>query len=204
MSMKKFVLAAATSAFALVAAASAQPGWYVSGQIGASLMPDQDLNNSLGRNKVDFDSGLAYGGALGYDIGNGFRLEADTMHQMSDVDRFDRAPAGVHLFSTSVMANATYDLATDLPFTPYVGAGIGAANIGGSIAGYSGSVWRPAYQLEAGLRDDISPRLSLFGEYRWQQSEAGKLPGLLDSGNQQFSDNLLTVGVAYHLDNNLF
>lgn len=202
--MNKFVLAATTSALVLSAGAFAQPGYYISGQLGASFMPDQSISNSVGGANAEFDTGLAYGGALGYDMGNGFRLEADTLHQMSDVSRLDRAPAGGHLYSTSLMANATYDVNANLPFTPYVGAGVGAADLGGSVAGYSGNVWRPAYQLEAGLRDDLSPRLSLFGEYRWQQAEAAKWPGSADSANQQFSANLVTVGLSYHLDNDLY
>jgi OmpA-OmpF porin, OOP family len=196
--MKKFVLAGSAAIIAFAAAAAAQPGYYFSGLAGLSVMPDLGLKNSVGKSAIGFDNGYAYGGALGYDMGNGVRLEIDTVHQMSQVNK-GVSSAG-HLYSTSLMANATYDLPSYFSLTPYIGAGVGAQNIGGSVAGYTGSVWRPAYQVEAGLRDEISPNLELTTEYRFSQAQAAKFAGLADTANQHFSDHLLSVGFTYHLD----
>lgn len=196
--MKKFILAASGAIIALAAAAAAQPGYYFSGLAGLSLMPDLRLKNSLGNTSVGFDSGYVYGGALGYDMDNGWRLEIDTVHQMSQLNRVGGISTAGHLYSTSLMANATYDLPSYFSLTPYVGAGVGAQNIGGSVAGYTGNVWRPAYQLEAGLRDEIAPNLELTTEYRFSQAEAARLNGIADMANQHFSDHLLSVGFTYH------
>lgn len=197
--MKKFVLAGSAAIIALAAAASAQPGYYFSGLAGLSMMPDLGLKNSTGKTAVGFDNGYAYGGALGYDMGNGVRLEIDSLHQMSQVSSVGGVSARGHLYSTSLMANATYDLPSYFSLTPYIGAGAGAQNIGGSVAGYTGNVWRPAYQVEAGLRDEISPNLELTTEYRFSQAQAAKFDGLADTANQHFSDHLLSVGFTYHL-----
>lgn len=197
--MKKFILAASGAAIMFAAGATAQPGYYFSGLAGLSLMPDLGLKNSLGTSNVGLDNGYAYGGAFGYDMGNGWRLEIDTVHQMSLVNQVSGTDAGGHLYSTSLMANATYDLPKYFSLTPYIGAGLGVQNIGGAVNGYTGNVWRPAYQVEGGLRDQITPNLEMFGEYRFSQAAAARLTGIDDSANQHFADHLFSVGFTYHL-----
>ncbi|MEJ0041488.1 MAG: P44/Msp2 family outer membrane protein [Rhizomicrobium sp.] len=89
------------------------------------------------------------------------------------------------------MANATYDLLPDAQFTPYVGAGLGLQNVGGDVDGLGGRAWKPAYQAEAGLRTDVTDQASLFGEYRFSQSESVTLADATDSAHQHFSDHAL-------------
>src|SRR5665213_566656 len=116
----------------VAAALAGTPGYYVSGEGGVFLLPDLQLNSvTLGKRHDGFGTGYAVGGAAGYDYGNGWRLEMDSLYQHTDLSRLNGAPAKGHLSSTSVMANATYDLLPDAKFTPYVGAGIGVANVGG-------------------------------------------------------------------------
>ncbi len=196
--MRKFVLAASGVMIAIATAAAAQPGYYFSGLAGLSLMPDLGLKNSLGTTDIGLDNGYAYGGAFGYDMGNGWRFEIDSVHQMSLLNTIEGTAAAGHLHSTSLMANATYDLPSYFSLTPYVGAGLGAQNIGGSVDGYTGNVWRPAYQVEAGLRDEIAPNLEMFGEYRFSQAAAAKFTDVTDTANQHFSDHLFSVGFTYH------
>jgi opacity protein-like surface antigen len=98
------------------------------------------------------------------------------------------------------MANATYDVIQGTQFTPYLGAGIGFQNIGGNVNGLTGRQWRPAYQLEAGLRTMLSDRIGLFGEYRFSQSEAARLHGTGDIASQHFADHALLAGLSYNLN----
>jgi opacity protein-like surface antigen len=201
--MKRYILVTTSIAMVMAvctgAAFASTPGYYFSGLGGASLLPNLELKNGSGTANSSFDTGYAYGGAFGYDTGNGWRFELDSVYQLSSVNRFDGATANGHLWSTSLMANTTYDLLQGRQFTPYVGAGLGVQDVGGLIEGYSGNKWRPAYQLEAGLRDDLTPQFSLFGEYRFTQSEAAKLSDPIDTANQHFSDHLLMMGITYHL-----
>ncbi len=44
--------------------------------------------------------------------------------------------------------------------------------IDGKIGAFSGNDWKPAYQLEAGVRQDMTDKISVFGEYRFSQSAA--------------------------------
>ncbi|MBS0472084.1 MAG: porin family protein [Proteobacteria bacterium] len=176
-------------------------GYYVSAEGGVSLPPDLHLDSpTLGRNQDSFGTGFAVGGALGYDTGNGWRVELNTLHQNADVSRLNGTPATGHISSTAVMANATYDLMTGEKVTPYVGAGLGFVNVGGQVNGLSGRDWKPAYQAEAGLRTDIGHDTSLFGEYRFTQSESVALSDSTDTAHQHFSDHALLAGVSLKLN----
>ncbi len=185
----------------VAAALAGTPGYYVSGEGGVSLLPDLHVNSpTLGPQRDSFGTGFAVGGAAGYDYGNGWRLELDSLYQHSDVSRLNGALAAGHLSSTSVMANATYDLLPDAQFTPYVGAGIGVQNVGGTVNGLSGRDWRPAYQAEAGLRTDIAENTSLFSEYRFSQAQSVLLSDGTDVAHQHFSDHALLAGLSFKLN----
>lgn len=185
----------------IASALAGTPGYYVSGEGGVSLPPDLSLNSvTLGKNTESFGTGFAAGGALGYDYGNGWRIELNSLYQHTDLNRLNGAPATGHLSSTSVMANATYDLLPDAPFTPYVGAGLGLQNVGGTVNGLHGRDWKPAYQAEAGLRTDISDKASVFGEYRFSQSGSVTLADATDTAHQHFSDHALLAGMSFKLN----
>ncbi|MEI9993439.1 MAG: outer membrane beta-barrel protein [Rhizomicrobium sp.] len=201
---QKIVFAAAFGvAFGLgiAAALAAEPGYYVSVEGGLSLPPDLHVDSpTLGPARDSFGTGFVAGGAAGYDTGEGWRVELSSLYQHTDVSRVNGAPATGHLSSTGLMANATYDLVPDARFTPYVGAGLGFQNVGGEVNGLSGRDWKPAYQAEAGLRTDIAPNTSLFGEYRFSQSESVTLSDASDSAHQHFSDHALLAGLSFKLD----
>lgn len=190
-------LAAALSARA---ASAGGPGYYVTGEGGVSLLPDLHLGNDTGVQHDSFGTGIAAGGALGYDMGNGWRVELASLYQHSDVDRLNGTPADGHLSSTSLMANATYDLMPNTFVTPYIGAGLGLQNVGGEVNALSGRAWEPAYQAEAGLRHEVSDRVSMFGEYRFSQSESVTMSDATDSEHQHFSDHALLAGLSFKLD----
>ena len=189
------------AAAALLAATTAHagtPGYYISGDAGASLLPDLHFNDTIsGTRHEHFDTGIAAGGALGYDTGDGLRFELDSQYQNSQLAQLGGRSATGHISSASLMANATVDVLRDAPITPYVGAGLGLQNVGGTVNGDHGRAWKPAYQARAGLRDDLTDQMSLFGEYRFGQSESVKLTGPADTGHQHFSDHLLMAGLSY-------
>src|ERR1700742_461705 len=104
--MKYYVLLAA---LLIGGAAQAQeaPGLYITGDGGASFLPDLRVKNtSSGTLKENFDPGYAAGGALGYDTGNGVRLEIDSNYTLNNLAKVDGSRDNGHLDSTSVMANA--------------------------------------------------------------------------------------------------
>jgi opacity protein-like surface antigen len=185
--------------FAGTASAQSQPGYYVTGEGGVSFLPNLQLKSGGTTAHENFDTGYAYGGAVGYDMGNGTHVELDALHQMSNLSGISGAPTNGHLQSTSLMVNGQYDLMHDAKFTPYVGVGIGAQNVGASINGAHDSNWKPAYQAEAGLRTNISDKVSVFGEYRFSQSEAADLSLGGANVHQHFADHGILAGLTYHM-----
>ncbi|HEY2035260.1 MAG TPA: outer membrane beta-barrel protein [Rhizomicrobium sp.] len=200
---RKLLMAATISAAAVglagAASAQSQPGYYVSGEGGVSFLPNLQLKSAGTTSHENFDTGYAYGGAVGYDMGDGTRVELDALHQMSNLSGISGTPASGHLQSTSLMVNGQYDLTHQTQFTPYVGVGVGAQNVGASINGVHDADWKPAYQAEAGLRTNISDKVSLFGEYRFSQSEAADLTLGGASAHQHFADHGVLAGLTYHM-----
>ena len=83
-------------------------GLYVSGNIGFAMASDSDLTDSTVPGvtvNTEFNTGLAFGAALGYDF-NRFRVEGEISHQTNDVDKIG---------ALGVFFNATGD-ATALSF----------------------------------------------------------------------------------------
>jgi opacity protein-like surface antigen len=199
---RRFAIAAVLAAtLSGTTAYAGTPGYYVTGEGGVSLVPDLPLKSpTLGTLNDSFDTGFAYGGALGYDTGRGWRFELASLYDHTPVTSTAGAAANGHLSSTSLMANATMDIMPNSAITPYVGAGLGLQNVGGNVNGLTGRAWKPAYQAEAGLRDDISDKVSLFGEYRFSQSESVTLSNGTDNAQQHFSDHALLAGLSYHLN----
>jgi opacity protein-like surface antigen len=192
------ILAACVAAMAGSASASTQ-GTYLSGNAGVSLTPNLNLkSNSVGSQTESTDTGYALGGSAGYDYGNGWRLQLDSEYTRQKVSSLNGTATNGHLSTTSLILGAQKDLTDGTMVTPYVGAGLGVQNVGGEIAGYRGRAWKPAYQAEAGLRSDLSRNVSLFGEYRFSQSESATLQSATDVAHQHFSDHGLLAGVTYH------
>lgn len=199
----RFLLATGVTAlFAATAASASTPGVYFSGDAGLSILPSPHFNSDLfGTSNAKYNPGYTFGGAVGYDLGNGIRFELDSQHTSQQLISLDDFKANGHLTSTTLMGRGQIDLMKNAPFTPYLGVGLGAVNFGGHANGYSGRAWRPGYQLEAGLRKDISDQFSVFGGYRFTQALSVDMrdPILQDSATQHFSNHAVMAGVTYHL-----
>jgi opacity protein-like surface antigen len=196
-----FVAVGAAIGVAFGSAPAGTPGYYISGEGGVSLLPDLTIKDTVvGKQSDSFATGFLAGGALGYDTGDGIRIELNSLYQHADIDRLNGVLTNGHLSSTSLIANATYDLLPDAVFTPYVGAGLGFQNVGGAVGTLRGRDWKPAYQAEAGLRTDVSANVSMFGEYRFSQSESVTLADATDTTHQHFSDHGLLAGLSFKLN----
>lgn len=154
---------------------------------------------------TEFDSGTSFGAAFGRDYGS-WRGEVEVAFQSNDVDTHTNVAAGGialgaedagvlitgspnlgvnvadlvadgrgSVEATYLMANVYYDFAMG-GFTPYVGAGIGAAFVdvdyspsGVGIVSDDDTAF--AYQVMAGAAFDLNETWSLFGQYRYRASE---------------------------------
>jgi outer membrane protein W len=149
-------------------AALAAPGWYAQITGGLANQGDQDLSYRPGdvRREASLSSGILGGAAIGYALGNGWRLEGEFMYQSVDMDALSFGaglPSGDGNFaSTSFAANALYEF--DWFGSPkartYVGIGFARLTevdidfeTGGTETSFSGS--ENAVQFLFGARYDL-------------------------------------------------
>jgi opacity protein-like surface antigen len=193
-------------------------GWYLRGDIGMTNQTVDRLNNvlfpgtpNLVFHDLNFESGMLFGVGVGYQF-NGW-LRADITGEY-------RGETGFHGFDTwtdgggfprfnnytakksewLVLANAYVDLGTWWCITPYVGAGVGFADI--SILGYKdvnvpvqsvaygqdNSQTNFAWALYAGFSYKVNPSLTLDLAYRYTDI------GDIRTGRIATFDNVSTSG----------
>jgi len=174
-------------------------GWYLRGDIG---MSNQQLHGSLDNELMDatdnfewldsgsFSSAPTFQVGIGYKYNDWLRFDGTIQYRgkadFTALDRYsdpgdDADPStwdGSNEYSATkkewvVMANAYVDLGTWNGITPYVGGGLGAAQVtignmrdintpnNGVAYGGSHSQWNFAWALHTGLGFDITDRLTL-------------------------------------------
>ncbi len=182
---------------------------YVAGQAGVNFA--DRINSIAGTGSqagvsgplADFDlqNSITYGAKVGYFPGHSWiGIEGEVLHTTPHIKQLDSDP-GIHMRVTTVGANviARYPGRT---FQPYVGAGIGAAiaRIGDTATVRSDSDVAAAWNVLAGLRAFITPKIAVFGEYKYGGATLkfdqafGELGGF--SGNYRAQHVL--GGLSYH------
>ena len=186
MNTRSLLLGAAALLALSSTANAATDGWYLSLEAGANQIEDWDqtffTTNGAGvlfdtnPASASFDTGWAILGAFGYGFGGGWRAEVEAGYRVNEGDTMtvNGAPAptrSTDLSEFSVMANVLYDI----PMTDRLSFTLGAG-AGGDYAMYDFNTpartlqdenWHLAYQGIAGLDYAISPRTSLFLNYRY-------------------------------------
>lgn len=127
---------------------------------------------------------VSVGGGVGYRFSNWFRSDLTLVHSPGrDFSAATTGSAGTgevsgSLTSTAILASAYAEFVPESWVRPYVGAGIGAANLsldgvaaalpaGGRQSYPDHSEWGFAWSLAAGVTLDISERVELDGGYRY-------------------------------------
>lgn len=125
----------------------------------------------------------------------------------SDHSRNSDVASNIRLRAWSLMANAWYDFDLGLPVTPYVGGGIGLAQvkISGDLDG--ARLWEKndsvfAWQVGAGASMPISDSAKLFVDYRYFSAADAHLklaPGYNGGSiDADFNSHSLLVGVRFN------
>lgn len=199
--MKTVSFLPALAAFAIPATANAQDidgTWYLAGSVTLSLLDDShtfvvDLPIPTGYAETEYKMDAGWGGqiAVGRQFDH-FRLEAEGGYSRNDADHYEAivpptgeiAAEGGHRV-WRVMANGYYDFG-DGPVQPYVGAGIGYADV--KIRLFAARAPFPnedpmlilddhsgefVYQAMAGAGFAVSDRMKVTAQYRWLS--AGKV-----------------------------
>jgi len=184
---------------------SGAEGFYVGGNIGFAKADDSELTDSTVPGitvDTEFDSGLSFGAALGYDFNN-FRVEGEISYQQNDIDNI--GAEGVYFDATgdavalSFLINGYYDFINSSAFTPYVSAGLGVAqiefnNLNISRLGFSGSSDEDtvfAYQIGAGVGYAITEKVTIDLKYRY----FGTADSEYDTTEAEFASHNVLIGI---------
>lgn len=182
MSIKKFLIFPLTALLLSIASsAAAGNGWYTGVNLGLNFQKDQQSTGPSRVVDLDFDTGGFFSGQLGYkfrgtSLGR-FRIEAELSHRRNDVDEIvfngvERIGNGEEKVLAGLI-NLFYDInAKSKRLIPFVGAGIGLANIDADVAYSPGAFIDDddttfAYQFIVGAEYKLTKDFSLIGDARY-------------------------------------
>lgn len=166
MTIRSALIAGAALAVLAATPALAQTnGWYTGLAGGANWLADSDVRGGT-VSSVDHDMGYAVLGNVGYGWGD-FRVEGELGYRDNAGDGTNSVDAN----TWSLMGNAIYDIATGTKLTPYIGFGVGLANVGldgrAGAATVDSSEWVPAIQGILGLSYALTDNWALNADYRY-------------------------------------
>ena len=233
-------LAVGAMALGLVSTANAQTGWYVGVGGGAVIMQDpttditfsnRTLFNRIGaagvltdpQFKAQMDTGWVANLSAGYSglFIPQIRVEGEVAYRSNGVNKITESPAAFPCFSTgcggtghidslAFMANGYYDFLNSSAFTPYIGGGIGGAEVYGHKVGitspfnftFSAHDWEFAYQGIAGVRYNLNPNWDIHLDYRYFATLDPKFTinffGTKFNQSTQYHTHNIMLGIAYH------
>jgi opacity protein-like surface antigen len=200
---------------------NAQAQWYASGNVGATFLNDSDFTDTFTggavAGEIGADTGYGISGALGYSWGN-FGLEGEVSYRKNDLDDVSVNTlsiagllfTGLGTFSLDgettalgFMANGWYNFATPGPWVPFIGAGIGVANIsldldniGGVAVSYDESDTVFAYQVGAGVGYKVTPKTMVNLSYRYFATHDPEFSDGVDNVETEYSTHNVMLGVT--------
>jgi opacity protein-like surface antigen len=191
----KAILVAAVSAATLTASlphaaqAADDNDWYVRGDAGATFS-----GRINGTNGPRSDDGWTLGAAAGKSFGNGWRAEGQLLY----LDNSGKSGAG----DTKVFggfANGYYDFLPNAQWRPFLGAGIGLAQVKEDGDGPSphGDKSVFAYQLHAGVSHPFTDKLTGEIAYHYLGAPSVSYGSGARRVDGDFGASLLTVGLRY-------
>ncbi len=182
MSTKKYLILPWVAVMLLFpSSALAGSGWYLGANIGLNFPNDQESTGPSRVLDLNFDTGGLFTGQLGYKFrGNRqgrFRIEAELSYRKNDVDDIvfngvGRVGSGEEEVLAGFM-NLFLDInAHSKRFIPFLGAGIGLANLSTDVAYAPGAfidddVTTFAYQFIGGAEFKLTKDFSLIGDVRY-------------------------------------
>lgn len=174
------------------ASAHATEGWYVRGDVGYSVDGQVDAEFNDGEENfsatADLDNDWMAAGGVGYAYGNGFRTEAELAYRNNEITDL----SGADVEAKSVMINGFYDFNRAGRFQPYLGVGVGYAEVDAGAANDSNWAW----QAMAGVGAALSDRLTLDVGYRFFRVDDLQFGPIT---NANYEHQAVTVGLRYQL-----
>lgn len=189
-----------------MAASAAAPEFYTSLGGGINILQDSEVEGTGINRDVDFDSGWAGIGSVGYHFASGFRTELELGYRDNDVDGITATTLGDgDSHAWTLMLNALYEHGNDTPWAPYIGAGIGFARINyddiGPLNGgltLDDDTTEPAWQGIIGMIYKMRENVGLFADYRYLSAISPEM----DASNGvntdiEYDNSTFLVGVRF-------
>lgn len=213
--------AAALALVATVPAHAQAQGWYVGVEGGWSHFNTSSSNPTfggvpLGSFTPNVSEGYAAGGHLGYEglLVRNLRLEAEVVYRGQNLNSVS-GPGGTvsttgSINSLGLMANLIYDFKNASKWTPYIGGGVGAADVKINDAGIpslssttvSNSTWVFAYQAIGGIKYEWDRSWSVGLDYRYfatlDPTFNTTIAGIPASAKTHYNTHNLMLGITYH------
>ena len=196
------------AALALLFSNPVYANWYGSIQAGANWLDDADTTISAGpaalSGDVEFDSGYTLSGAIGYAYPSGLRLEGELSYRNNDLDQSEGVGLDGDVTATAVLANLWYDFKTGGKWKPYIGGGLGFAQVNldldgveGISIGFDDNDWVFAYQLGAGVAFPISSKTMLSVDYRYFATSDPEFKDLGVKIDSEIRSHALMLGLRF-------
>ncbi|MBT5456051.1 MAG: OmpA family protein, partial [Rhodospirillaceae bacterium] len=209
MSIYKYITALAVAgAVALAGAVSPaladDKGFYAEGRAGASIPTDSSLDTATSNQDAELELGLATGLGIGYGYGNGFRGALEFDYHGNDVDNVGSTAASGDFATLSLMVSGYYDFFRNKKFQPYVGLGVGFAQVDAdNVSPVSGSSIDDddlafAFHGSAGVSVALSERTKLTFTYRYfSVPDLGFTTAAGASVDSDYTSHDILVGLRY-------
>lgn len=189
-SLKTAFVAAALLVGSAGAASAQDAGWYVRGDLGGAFQGEVD-----GTPKLKADNGWAGAVGGGYNLGNGVRAEGELVYLKSDL----KGVAGGDAKTLGAFANVYYDFNRTGTWQPFIGGGLGFAQVKADSRTIDDDDTGFAYQAKAGVAYKINDKWTGEVAYRYlgvTDVTLGSGPGKVDG---DFNSQAVTVGVRYKI-----
>ncbi len=177
-------------------------GWYLRGDI--AYVPSSSAKMRiegyewLGTDRGDVKAMAAYSGGVGYQFTDNIRGDITAGYRKMKIGGVP-LEAGIW----DVMANAYYDIGNFSGVTPYIGAGLGMANVDYKINGPVGELingrdtTRLQWALMAGAAIDVADNVKIDLGYRYARISSGDVAyaGPLTIGDKGLQSHQLRAGL---------
>lgn len=202
------VLASAQMYSSVYASGSGLYQPYIAVQAGISVLPDSDFAyTSIRTQEASFDTGYGMSIKFGTQVDQ-LRIEAQVQYAENDLDEVvangTNNNASGELAVTALTANAVWVMAPREDFHPYVGAGVGVADLSINNAQLPNSVFIDdsdtvfAYQFIAGVELAMSPQVAVYAGYHYlatSDPEFETADG--DTLRTEYSAHRIAAGLRY-------
>ena len=201
--MKKVLLILLSFAvFIGFSASTAFAGVYLSGNMGSVFLDDANIDGGSNSGELAFDSGIVTTFAVGTIISSAWRVEGEFGYRKNDLDKMDfdsnnnfSWEDGGDVTALSMMGNGYYDFNNRSRFSPFVGAGLGFANVEYDLDSmdHKDDDNVVAYQLILGVGFAATEKFSVDLQYRYFATADPEI----DGNDVEYHTHNVMLGLRY-------